>query len=114
MKDNWNTMTGQYTSFYGQQYDYTTSEVFQGQKRTISSGVASYEPAIGGEENPFQIIRQVANTLPMGPTSYGSIEMPVLDALFPAPVVGYSKVTVRSLNKGVPGAKNPAQVLAGR
>jgi hypothetical protein len=97
LKDNWNTMTGQYTSSYGQQYDYTTTENFNGTTRTISSGVASYEPSIGGEENPWQTIMQVEDQLPMGPTSYGAVEMPVLDAFFPAPVVGYSKVTVTSV-----------------
>jgi hypothetical protein len=105
LKDNWNTMTKQFTSSYGQEYDYSTTEVFQGQTRVISSGVASYEPGIGGEENPFQTIVQVANKLPLGPTSYGAIEMPILDAFFPAASVGYSKVTVKSLNKGIPGVK---------
>lgn len=105
LKDNWDKMTGQYGSVYGQEYDYTTTEVFNGTQRTISSGVASYEPSIGGEENPFQSIVQVANDIPLGPTSYGAIEMPVLDAFFPAPVVGYSKVTVRSLNKNTDPAK---------
>jgi hypothetical protein len=90
------TMAGQ-PSIYGQQYDYTTTETFNGATRTISSGVASYEPGIGSEENPFQSIVQVSNTLPLGPTAYGAIEMPVLDAFFPASLVGYSKVTVRSL-----------------
>lgn len=105
LKDNWDKMTSQYGSFYGQQYDYTTTEVFNGTVRTISSGVASWEPSIGGEENPFQSIVQVANEIPLGPTSYGAIEMPVLDAFFPAPLVGYSKVTVRSLNKNTDPAK---------
>jgi hypothetical protein len=104
LKDNWKKMTnpdgpGGFTSVYGQEYDYTTTELFEGVQRTISSGVASYEPSIGGEENPFQTIVQVANEVPAGPTSYGAIEMPVLDAFFPAPVVGYSKVTVTSIGK---------------
>lgn len=107
MRDNWKEMTksvangqqGQYTSVYGNQYDYSTTEMFDGATRNISSGVASYEPSIGNEENPFLSIVKVANTLPLGPTSYGSVEMPVLDAFFPAPLVGYSKVTVRSLNQ---------------
>lgn len=103
--DNWAAMQGKFTSTYGQLYDYTTTEVFNGSTRVISSGVASYEPTMGGEENPFQTIMQVANQLPMGPTSYGAIEMPVLDAFFPAPLVGYSKVTVRSLKKNVPAGK---------
>ena len=99
LKDNWNAMTGQFTSIYGQAYDYTTTEVLNNVKRTISSGVASYEPGIGGEENPFQGIKTVADKLPLGPTTYGAVELPILDAFFPAPVVGYSQVTVRSLRR---------------
>lgn len=104
LKDNWKAMTkqgdnGQYNSIYGQVYDYTTTEVRNGVAQRISSGVASYEPTIGGDENPMQTIMQIADKLPMGPTTYGAVEMPVLDAFFPAPLVGYSKVTVRSLNR---------------
>lgn len=105
LKDNWQAMTGQYTSTYGQLYNYETQEVFNGVSRTISSGVASYEPSIGGEENPFQQILQIANTMPLGPTSYGAIELPFLDAFFPAASVGYSKVTVRSLNTNTDPSK---------
>ncbi|MET0637672.1 MAG: hypothetical protein ABWZ25_16705 [Chitinophagaceae bacterium] len=100
LKDNWQAMTGRYTSEYGQEYSYETTEIFNGDERKISSGVASYEPSIGGEENPFQSIVQVSNKLPLGPNSYGAIEMPVMDAFFPAPLVGYSKVTVRSNKRG--------------
>jgi hypothetical protein len=99
LKDNWNRMTYQYTSVYGQEYSYAKKEVFNGAERNISSGVASYEPSIGGEENPFQSIVQIANNVPLGPTSYGAIEMPVMDAFFPAPLVGYSQVTVTSIGK---------------
>ena len=99
LKDNWDRMTGQFGSVYGQEYDYTKMEVVNKVQRTISSGVASYEPAIGGEENPFHSIVQLQNKVPLGPTSYGAIEMPVMDAFFPAPSVGYSKVTVTSIGK---------------
>ena len=99
LKDNWDRMTNQFGSTYGQEYNYTTKETFNGTERTTSSGVASYEPSIGGEENPFQSIVQIANEVPLGPTSYGAIEMPVMDAFFPAPLVGYSKVTVTSIGK---------------
>ncbi len=103
LKDNWKAMnSGQlYTSEYGQEYDYTTTEVFNGVERTISSGVASYEPSLGGEENPFQTMLQVSNKLPLGPASYSAIEMPVMDAFFPTACVGYSKVTVRTIKKGI-------------
>jgi len=108
LKDNWQQMTGQFTSYYKQTYDYTTTEVFNGNTRVISSGVASYEPGIGGDENPFQTSVQVENKLPLGPTSYGAIEMPVTEAFFPAPMVGYSQVTVRSLSSAPapPGQKS--------
>jgi hypothetical protein len=105
LKDNWNPMGSAYTSSYAQLYDYATTEVFNGGIRQISSGVASYEPTIGGDENPFQTIVQVADKLPLGPASYGAVELPVLDAFFPAPVVGYSKVTVRA----VPSVKPTGQ-----
>lgn len=115
LKDNWQVMkaaaggaAGQFKSMYGQQYDYTTTEIFEGQERTISSGVATYEPALGGDENPFHTIVQVANKLPLGPASYGSIEMPVLDAFFPAASIGFSKVTVRSVrNSEIPVNMKP-------
>jgi len=48
------TTTGaasQANSFYGQEYEYTKTDEFG---RTISSGVASYEPMIGGEENSMK------------------------------------------------------------
>ena len=107
-------MTGQFTSYYTQTYDYTTTEVFNGNTRVISSGVASYEPGIGGDENPFQTSVQVENKLPLGPTSYGAIEMPVLEAFFPAPMVGYSQVTVRSLSSAPAAAGQKSRSGIGR
>jgi hypothetical protein len=105
LKDNWNTMTKQYTASYGQEYSYVTTENFNGVVRTISSGVASYEPSVGGEENPWQSVLQIEDNLPLGPTSYGAVEMPVLDAFFNAPVVGYSKVTVTSIKNNTDTTK---------
>jgi hypothetical protein len=99
LKDNWNAMTGQYLSQYGQDYDYTTTEVDNGVTNTISSGVASYEPGVGSEENPFREALSFSNKLPLASAQYGAIEMPMLEALYPSPVLGYSKVTVRSINR---------------
>ena len=36
---------------YGQEYDYKTIDEYD---NIISSGVASYEPVLGGDENPFR------------------------------------------------------------
>lgn len=99
LKDNWNAMTGRYLSQYGQDYDYTTTQSVNGVPTTISSGVASYEPGIGSEENPFREILQFEDKLPLASAQYGAIEMPMLEGFYPAPVVGYSKVTVRSINR---------------
>jgi hypothetical protein len=99
VKDNWNKMTNQYTSTYGQEYDYTTTDKIQGKDVTISSGVASYETGIGSEENPFREIVAFSNKMPLATAQYGAIEMPLLDALYPSPGVGYSKVTVRSIHR---------------
>ena len=114
LKDNWKAMTQQFTSVYTQTYDYTTTETFNGALRTISSGVASYEPSVGGEENPFQTIVQVADKLPLGPASYGALEMPVLEAFFPAAGIGYSKVTVRSIPSAPPGSNQKSRSGIGR
>jgi len=99
VKDNWNKMSGQYNSVYGQDYDYTTTERIYNKDTIISSGVASYEPGIGSEENPFREIVSFSNKLPLASAQYGAIEMPMLEGLYPAPNVVYSKVTVRSIHR---------------
>ncbi|MBN9384679.1 MAG: hypothetical protein J0H74_28250 [Chitinophagaceae bacterium] len=99
VKDNWNAMSKQYDAQYGQDYDYTTTTKVNGVVTTISSGVASYEPGIGSEENPFREIVQFENKLPLASAQYGAIEMPMLEGLYPSPMVGYSKVTVRSIHR---------------
>lgn len=99
VKDNWVKMKGKFTSVYGQDYDYTTTENINGKDAVISSGVASYEPGIGSEENPFREIISYNNKMPLASAQYGAIETPVLDGLYPAPSVGYSKVTVRSIHR---------------
>jgi hypothetical protein len=104
----------EHTAVYEKDYDYTTTETFNGSTRKISSGVASYEPAIGGDENPFQYAFQVADKLPLGPTSYGAIEMPILESFFPAAIVGYSKVTVTSPTSTAPGAGQRSMSGTGR
>ena len=94
--DNWNAMTGQKESVYGQEYTYTT---MQSGKGLISSGVASYEPMIGAEENPFRLpVEYNEQAAPLAPTNSAYIETPLGESFFPAPMVGYSKVRVRTIN----------------
>ncbi|MET0392032.1 MAG: PA14 domain-containing protein [Chitinophagaceae bacterium] len=102
--DNWSKMTkrgdasGLPDSYYGQEYDYTTIEEVNGQKIPVSSGVASYEPGVGNEENPFREVVKYDEKQFLGPTQHNNIELPAAETFFPSPMVGYSKVTVRSIH----------------
>ncbi|MGC4102995.1 PA14 domain-containing protein [Ferruginibacter sp.] len=86
------------SSTYGQEYDYTTTEMINGQPQVMSSGVASYEPGVGNEENPFREVLQYSATNPLGPTEISNIELPIAETFFPSPSVGYSRVTVKSIH----------------
>lgn len=100
--DNWKAMTivganpGQSNSYYGQTYSYTDTDEYG---RTISSGVASYEPMIGGEENslkqPFYLGKNKWAVL--APDDRYYVEGPFGESFYPSPNVGYSKVTVSSI-----------------
>jgi hypothetical protein len=96
IKDNWDKFTGDKIKKgqYGQSYDYTTID--NGKK--ISSGVATYEPSIGNDENPlkqpFPYIQKIKGAI----NNYFELEEPFGESFYPAPSVGYSKVTVRDLD----------------
>lgn len=97
--DHWNKMTGKKESVYGTEYTYTTTKKINGKEEEISSGVATYEPILGGEENPFHtpnIYSEQAGSLAPVFTSY--VENPLGEGFFPSPSVGYAKVTTRSIN----------------
>jgi len=94
INDGWSDFTSSgTTSTYGQVYDYTT--VVDG--KTISSGVAAYEPSIGNDENalkkPIPYIQRIKGAL----NNFFELEEPFGESFFPNPVVGYSKITVRDL-----------------
>jgi hypothetical protein len=96
ISDTWNnTGSPNAASVYGQSYTYTTTE----NGKTISSGVASYEPAIGNDENalkqPVPYIENIKGAI----NNYYDLEMPFCESLYPAPSVTYSKVTVADLDK---------------
>jgi hypothetical protein len=91
LNDNWKGMSGAgKTVAYGIQFDYTTSDD-QGNK--ISSGVASYEPEIGNEENPFRQPVDYTQRVTWGSDRYHFMEKPFGESYFPAASVGYSQVT---------------------
>lgn len=103
INDSWHSMVGGNNSDgeYGNNYEYTIGDKTYG---TISSGVASYEPLSGGDENPF---RQPAsyykatkgsNFPPNDPMELFQ-EEPVGESLYPPASVGYSYVKVSSIHK---------------
>jgi hypothetical protein len=94
MYDSWKSMTKDEMSsqYYGQQYSYTEVD-------GTSSGVASYEPQIGGDENPWRqpVADSIINLLAPDERNYK--ETPFGEQFFPSPGVGYSKVTIQDLQR---------------
>ncbi|MES2111916.1 MAG: hypothetical protein V4577_24380 [Bacteroidota bacterium] len=98
INDSWQVMTGNTNLVnmqYGQAYDYTTIE----DGKRISSGVATYEPSVGNDENalkePITYVEKIKGAI----DNFYDVEGPFGESLFPAPSVGYSQVTVTDLNK---------------
>lgn len=100
IEDNWDKMTVDPSAKfqYGQEYDYTMETMLaDGSKRTISSGVASYEPLIGGDENPFRKPVVVTERRIFAIDNVHYVEEPFGEVFIPAPQVVFSKVKVRNL-----------------
>lgn len=97
--DEWSSMIpGESPSLIGYKYIYTD-------KDGVPSGVASYEPLVGGEENPFRSGHSysLSNNKSKYPP-YDPIEMikedPVGESFFPTGSVGYGSVIIESIHKG--------------
>jgi len=103
INDEWSSMSGSNiaSAQYGQAYDYTTTEG----NLTISSGVATYEPAVGGDENALKEPVPYDENVKGAITNYFDIEKPFCESLYPAPEITYSRVTVRDLDQ----SGNPSQ-----
>jgi len=99
--DSWNALAGgnEQSATYGKNYSYTMSDEKHG---VISSGVASYEPMIGGDENPFRApvpyIARSGSAWPPNDAVELYQETPIGESLFPPASVGYSKVTISSIH----------------
>lgn len=99
--DNWADAfltSGEDNSSYGTVYDYN---LYDEQGNVIgSSGVASYEPMIGGDENPLRkpVEGWEDKNIASKNEAQTYSEEPGNESLFPSPQIGYSKVRVMSLN----------------
>lgn len=94
--DNWSSDASDGTDkTYGQHFDYTTTDE---NGNSISSGVATYEPQLGGDENALKYPVFSWGKNKMFTNNNLFTEGPYNEDLFPGASVGYRKVTVTSLN----------------
>lgn len=95
INDQWNIAQGGGASTYGQEYSYRMTE--SGISTPISSGVAAYEPTLGGEENSLREPLPYKEKVKLAPSNFYYTETPLGESLYPSPVVGYRQVTVKNL-----------------
>ncbi|WNJ21550.1 hypothetical protein [Pontibacter sp. G13] len=96
MSDNWAGMVGSGNTSrqYGSTYTYTTLD---DTGMEISSGVAAYEPLIGGVENPLAQPRFYPKRIPMAPNEEHMTILPIGESFYPSPRIIYSRVETRPL-----------------
>lgn len=103
LTDNWNSMTGtaESNASYNTVYSYTLED-------GTSSGVASWEPGVGGDENPHKTLRDIdykwynrgdkgkkaKDFTSLGPLEVTTEMAPIGEEYYPSPSVGYSRVKV--------------------
>lgn len=94
VSDEWADMTGNSdkTFSYGQEYLYTLED-------GTSSGIAAYEPQLGGDENPWKRPVFFDTERLLAPDDEHYMEEPFGESFFPSPNVGYSRVTVKNLQR---------------
>lgn len=90
IQDNWQNMAGAPAadSNYKIAYDYTKTA----DEKIISSGVASYEPGIGGEENPWKQPVFFTEKNILMPDDNNVMMTPYGESLFPGANIIYSEV----------------------
>lgn len=95
INDHWSEMTDEAESSfdYAIVYNYTTDD---GNK---SSGVAAYEPAIGGDENALK--QPLWYNFDQDHIHRYKLykETPFCESMFPSPVVGYSRVVIKNIDR---------------
>jgi hypothetical protein len=82
----------EYESKYGQEYSYRMPD-------GSSSGVAAYEPLIGGEEIPYRKPNRYSSPYFIHANENLYIEEPIGESYFPGATVGYSRVIVKNIKQ---------------
>lgn len=92
--DAWDELTNNQMEgfYYGQSYSYKD-------KDGNSSGVASYEPMLGGDENIFRKPISFENNLILAPDENNYQIEPYGEQFFPTASVGYESVTISNLKR---------------
>jgi hypothetical protein len=97
--DNWaaSTLSAEASSTYGTVYEYDMTDE---NGNTISSGVAAYEPMVGGDEIPLRnpVAGWEDKNIASKSLAQTYTEEPGNESLFPGPTVGYRQVKVMSKN----------------
>lgn len=91
---------------YTKSYAYKTKSVVNGVATDISSGVASWEPALGNEENLFRVPEFFTEKIKLAPDNSYYTEKPTGEGLYPSPQVGYSEVTERNVTSREDNSSN--------
>ncbi|WP_430405222.1 hypothetical protein [Fluviicola sp.] len=85
--DNWQAISGEYTSNYKANYVYD----FAGK----TSGVASYESRISNDESSFYQWDSYYDVRVRFPDKFNYTPTPIMELLYPSGSIGYSKVAVQ-------------------
>jgi hypothetical protein len=107
ISDAWGRMRGNADNDfkYGQKYEYNIISKYDedgiAAGTTISSGVAVYEPMVGGDENSMRNPRFYIEEHKKAQSNKFYIERPYGESFFPSPSVGYSHVKVTSIANDV-------------
>lgn len=90
--DAWDSLTNNQMKefYYGQEYIYKNNS-------GKSSGVAAYEPQLGGDENPFQQPVFFSKRNVLAPDERNFQLKPYGEQFFPSAQIGYEMVTIRNL-----------------
>lgn len=94
--DSWDEISGEYEAEYTLEYSYDKKNDYElmGEEK-ITSGVATYEPINGGDENTFfkALTYNIDNLRKPDERHYQVA--PIGESIFPGASVGYSEVTVK-------------------
>jgi hypothetical protein len=88
--DNWQDMSNnELTSVYVWEYSYSDD------RTGVTTGVAAYEPSLGNVVNPFYQWTTYKNEIKQFPDESRFTVEPIGEMLYPAPIVGYQKVSIK-------------------